>query len=373
MHSFAPERGHDLGVRVELDAEAAVVEARERLAELRAAAVRRVLVRARVAAPPRRAPRRRASGVGVSGSPMPRLITSTPGRLLLARSCARARRTGTAGAAPGAYSARMQLLHELVAELAAVDGHGPAGQVHVQVLPHLDLEVAAVEVHGHRAVDARAARRPRRRRWRRCRTTSSPPPRARRSAPGSRRRRRGRQNDTLVRFGNSSWRSIGGPSSGRSSSSRPVRPPRSRTAGCRSRRTGSATRGRRPRASPPVVAARREVLRGQLGPAHVDRAGGRAGDARADLAGRRLDRERVAVGPAVAAQVHDRLAHAVAGQLGLRAVGVEDAQLRRRSRAPRAPRAAARRRSRCRCAARRAPGLAPGVSSNGSSRSSTIT
>ena len=33
------------------------------------------------------------------------------------------------------------------------------------------------------------------------------------------------------------------------------------------------------------------------------------------------------LGPAVAAQVHDRLAHAVAGQLGLGAVGVEDAHL----------------------------------------------
>ena len=53
---------------------------------------------------------------------------------------------------------------------------------------------------------------------------------------------------------------------------------------------------------------------------------GRRGDRRADLAGGGLDRERVGVGPAAAAQVQDRLARAVAGQLGLRAVGVEDPQ-----------------------------------------------
>src|SRR5688572_22032379 len=59
----------------------------------------------------------------------------------------------------------MQLLHELGGERGRVDGHGPARQVDVQVLPHLDLEVAAVEVDGHRAVraaddrgDRRAAR-----------------------------------------------------------------------------------------------------------------------------------------------------------------------------------------------------------------------
>ena len=85
-----------------------------------------------------------------------------------------------------------------------------------------------------------------------------------------------------------------------------------------------------------------------------------------DLAGRGLDRERVGVGPAVAAQVQDRLAGAVAGQLGLGPVGVEDPQARRRSRARRWRRAAARRRSRCRCAARTARRTRAGVSSKGS-------
>ena len=55
MHSFAPSAGIDLGGGVERHAEAALVEGGDGLAELRAAAVRRVLVRARVA------PRRRCS------------------------------------------------------------------------------------------------------------------------------------------------------------------------------------------------------------------------------------------------------------------------------------------------------------------------
>ena len=69
-------------------------------------------------------------------------------------------------------------------------------------------------------------------------------------------------------------------------------------------------------------------LSGKLGEvrlraAHVDRAGRRARDRRADLAGLRLDAERVGVGPAVAAQVQDRLARAVARQLGLEPSGLK--------------------------------------------------
>src|SRR5690349_10252306 len=70
----------------------------------------------------------------------------------------------------------------------------------------------------------------------------------------------------------------------------------------------------------------RIVLALQLRAAHVDLARRRPGDRRADLPRERLDGERVRVGPAAAAQVHDRLAGAVAGQLRLAAVGVEDAQ-----------------------------------------------
>ncbi len=70
-----------------------------------------------------------------------------------------------------------------------------------------------------------------------------------------------------------------------------------------------------------------EVLGGGRGPAHVDRAGQLAGDRRPDRPGDGADRELVVVGPAVAAQVEDRLAGAVARELGLGAVGVEDPQL----------------------------------------------
>ena len=49
---------------------------------------------------------------------MPRLITSTPGGLLRARSSAPARRTGTGAVRPAAYSCLTQLLQEFVAELA---------------------------------------------------------------------------------------------------------------------------------------------------------------------------------------------------------------------------------------------------------------
>ena len=102
------------------------------------------------------------------------------------------------------------------------------------------------------------------------------------------------------------------------------------------------------RASPrPSGGAAGEVLRGESRAAHVDAAGRRAGDRRADLARRRCWIEKLSrVGPAAAAQVEDRLARAVARQLGLRAVGVEDpqvgdvrrvARLRESSRTPSAP------------------------------------
>jgi hypothetical protein len=76
-----------------------------------------------------------------------------------------------------------------------------------------------------------------------------------------------------------------------------------------------------------VVVAGRVVLRAQLRAAHVHAARVGAGDGRPYLTGHGLDREGVGVGPAALAQVHDRLARAVAGQLGLRAVGVEDPQV----------------------------------------------
>jgi hypothetical protein len=65
---------------------------------------------------------------------------------------------------------------------------------------------------------------------------------------------------------------------------------------------------------------------------HVDAAGRVGEDRGADLAGRGLDRELARVGPAGATQVEDRLARAVAAQLGLGAVGVEDPQARHEAR-----------------------------------------
>ena len=137
------ERRDDLGLGVERDAEAALVEARVRLAQLRSAAVRRVLVRAGVG-------RRGASasittrGVGVSGSPMPRLITSTPAAFfsLIFRSSS-ANRYG------GSRSSRLlgciQLLQEFLAQRSGVHGPRPAGHLDLQVLGHVDHELAAVE------------------------------------------------------------------------------------------------------------------------------------------------------------------------------------------------------------------------------------
>ena len=75
-----------------------------------------------------------------------------------------------------------------------------------------------------------------------------------------------------------------------------------------------------------LAIAGRVVRRRRARAAHVQRARVRPGDVRADLAGAGLDREAVAVGPAVAAQEHGGLARPVARQAGLRAVGVEDPQ-----------------------------------------------
>ena len=52
----------------------------------------------------------------------------------------------------------IELLAEVVGERARVDGHRPAGQGHLQILPDLDLELAAVERDDDRGSG-------RRRRW----------------------------------------------------------------------------------------------------------------------------------------------------------------------------------------------------------------
>ncbi len=132
------------------------------------------------------------------------------------------------------------------------------------------------------------------------------------------------QNDVLVRLRNCGERSISGPSFCRSSSSS------SSSVGDADRALRVADRDVLEVAPLDDAAAvgrpARVVLRGEARAAHVDPAGGRARDGRPDLARDGLDREGVGVGPAAVAQVEDRLAGAVAGQLGLRAVRIEDAQ-----------------------------------------------
>src|SRR3954453_13667785 len=94
-----------------------------------------------------------SAGVGRSGSPMPSEMTSTPAAFLAA-----ILRSSSANRYGGIRSRRsdgcMQLLDELSGQLAPEHRDRPAGQVDVQVLPHLDLELAAVEAHGHGRVAA---------------------------------------------------------------------------------------------------------------------------------------------------------------------------------------------------------------------------
>src|SRR3954453_6736023 len=81
-------------------------------------------------------------GVGVSGSPMPRLITSIPCAFFSA-----ILRSSWANRYGGMRSRRLldliQLLHEVVGQLGRVDGPRPSGQGHVPVLAALHLHGAA--------------------------------------------------------------------------------------------------------------------------------------------------------------------------------------------------------------------------------------
>src|SRR5437588_12594939 len=84
------------------------------------------------------------SNVGMSGSPMPSLITSMPAARL-----AEIFRSSSANRYGGICSRRLldriQLLQEIVGEGAAEHRHRPARQVDVQVRPHLGLQLPAVE------------------------------------------------------------------------------------------------------------------------------------------------------------------------------------------------------------------------------------
>src|ERR1700722_19746059 len=80
----------------------------------------------------------------MSGSPIPRLITSTPAaRLAAILRSSSANRYG--GILSRRLLGRMQLLDEIVRQGPGVDRHRPAAEGNVQILPHLDRQLAAVE------------------------------------------------------------------------------------------------------------------------------------------------------------------------------------------------------------------------------------
>ena len=130
-------------------------------------------------------------------------------------------------------------------ELAGVDGRGRAGQGHVEVAADLDGQLAAVELDRDRALapreDARATAAP----------AAPVPDESVSPTPRSKIRARtvepsAAENETLVRLGNSCvLPSISGPIVAEVELLDGRRRPRSRTAGCRSRRAGSPTRARR--------------------------------------------------------------------------------------------------------------------------------
>src|ERR1700753_2958566 len=80
----------------------------------------------------------------MSGSPMPRLITSMPAARLAA-----ILRSSSANRYGGIFSrrllGRMQLLDEIVRQGSGVDRHRPAAEGNVQILLDLDGQLAAVE------------------------------------------------------------------------------------------------------------------------------------------------------------------------------------------------------------------------------------
>src|SRR5450755_3495103 len=80
----------------------------------------------------------------VSGSPIPRLITSIPAARLAATL-----RSSSANRYGGIRSRRllgfMQLLDQVVGELAPEHRDRPTAQVHVEVLPNLYLELSPLE------------------------------------------------------------------------------------------------------------------------------------------------------------------------------------------------------------------------------------
>ena len=112
------DRRHHLGIGVEAHVEPAGVERGDGLAKLRASAVASGTCACSGRPPPAAQPRRSAGTSGVSGSPIPRLITSTPAaRLAATLRSSSANRYG--GIRSRRLLGRMQLLYEVVGQAAA--------------------------------------------------------------------------------------------------------------------------------------------------------------------------------------------------------------------------------------------------------------
>ena len=134
--------------RVEVDAEPRGVEAGDRLPEALTAPVGRVLVGAGSAAC-RCMASTTSDGVGVSGSPIPSEMTSTPAAFLAAIFCSIwAKRYGGSRRSRSAPTVRalsqvLQRVDELRGQLAPVELLGRTGHRHLQVVADGDLQVAA--------------------------------------------------------------------------------------------------------------------------------------------------------------------------------------------------------------------------------------
>src|SRR4051812_44151814 len=197
----------------------------------------------------------------------------------------------------------IQLLRELVAEGSFVDRARPAGEVNVQVLADVDLEIAAVEMDRDRAVAAAQRERhrgagragARRQRLPHAALEDASGDLALGVAPPERHVRA--VGEQLVRLDRRADEAEVDLLEAVAHLDRALRVA-DRDVLEAELPAGDAE------GSDAIVAAAREVLRSQLCATHVHAAAVRARDRRPDLAGGGLDRERVGVGPAALAEVH---------------------------------------------------------------------
>src|SRR3954468_17333050 len=257
---------------------------------------------------------------------MPSEITSTPASFF-----SRTLRSSSANRYGGSRSRRllgcMQLRHQLVAHVALVYRPGPAGQLDLQIFADGHLQLAAVEADRDRAGRPAQHRRDSRAGCAGAGRHGLPHPaledtcsNGRVALPPPERHVRAAREQLVALDGGAVERQV--------ELLQPVvQLDRALgVAGPDELELELALGGRQGAAA--VLGPGGEVLgRLQAHPPHLDRAGVVAGDAGPDLARDGAHGEAVVLGPAVSAQVHDGLAYAVAGQLGLGAVRIEDAQL----------------------------------------------